>query len=152
MEIKYGLIGKWINAGEIAGFFIIDDNNKKAFISKDKAIQLAENGMLVNWEALTDDNGNKYLVGKDLNLRDIPTMINEEFDSIKIITKVLKNDKLFGYVCIDNNGNKHNFKANKVWEIAKTGKIEGIKTKRSSTNRILESNDMALRKIGTIKI
>ena len=144
---KYGLEFKLMNKGEIAGFFVVDSDGKQLLLSKEKTLKLAESGMLTNWEVVIDEDGEKHLYSPDISLSSIPNSIKEINTTIEIVGKIFKNGEDAGYLCIDSNGNRRSYTHDKVWQLAKMGRVNGIKAEKSNNCRVLLSEDTNLRNI-----
>lgn len=149
---KYGLVGKMFSSGELIGYFLVDELGKKMLISKDKTIRLASNGSIINWSTITDEDGEKHLVGENITLSNVPTMIKDDIEQLELKTRVIKDGETFGFIGIDNLGNKRKYTVNKIWELAKLGKVKGIRAYIHNSDRALLSENQALRNLDSIEM
>lgn len=148
---RYGLIGKTVNNGNIIGYFIIDSSGKQMLISKDKTMQLARNQMITNWEAVLDDDNEYHLYNERLSIKDLPNMVKEDYDNLKPVAKLFKDNKVIGYSCIDNNGIKHNYSISKFWEFIKLGLVENVRAYKYGNRRVIISKDKYFEKLPNIE-
>ena len=149
---QYGLIGKSISNGKINGYFVVDGYNNQKFLSVDTIIQLAEHGVIANWEVVTDDEGNKYLYSQDSTLSDLPNMVKDDLYGLRVINRLIQGKKLVGYQCISMDGIKYNYGIDKVWQLVKLGMIEGLEAKRVGNRRVLESADKQIKSLKSISL
>lgn len=149
--VIYSLVGKGILKGKINSYFITDKSGKLSMISVDKAIELTEKGLILNWSVITDENGEKHLFSKEYNINELQTMVKEQ-EKVRIINKLVSDNKVIGYSCIDANGIKHNYTKDKVWQLAKQGIIEKVRANKYNGQRVLISEGSFLRKLESIEI
>lgn len=152
MATRYGLVGKLLNKGEIAGYFIVDSSGKQMLITKEKFFKLTSQGLVQNWEVINDSDGEKHLYSRDLSLTEIPTMIKDESYAIEIKTRIIKDEAEIGFLCIDNSGDKRNLTTNKLWDLARLGRIKNVTAYKSDDSRVLISKDNFLRGIQEITL
>lgn len=138
---SFGLIGKVFTNGDIVGFFIVDENDRQSLISKEKTLQLAESGYIANWTVVKDADGERHLYSDDVDISNIPTMTKDSIEKVTVTKRVMKDGQTFGYVCIDETGASKNCTVNKLWELAKAGKVDGVTAYQKDGSRVLYSKD-----------
>lgn len=149
---SFGLVGKLFSKGDITGFFIIDETGHQMLISKDKTIQLVETGSVANWRVVTDEDGEKHLIGDEITLSDLPTMVKDNINQLTLITRITKEGKTVGFSCVDTDGTKRNYTVEKLWELAKAGKVKGVQFYKSNDSRVLLSDHQELRNLQTVNM
>lgn len=149
---KFGLVGKSVVKGDITGFFVVDESGKQMLLSKNKIIQLAENGVITNWEVVTDEDNEKHLFSSNISIADLPNMIKEDLVKITPTAKIIKENKFIGYRCKDDKGINHNYKMDKVWQLATLGLIDKTRAFKHDNTRILISDEGYLDKLPVIEI
>ena len=134
---QYRLVAKIMNKGEIAGYSVIRPNGEKVLMAKEATYAIAERGTLQGVEVVTDIDGEKHLYLVDRNLADLPNELKDPLRIPKIEAKIHKDGVLIGLACIDENGDKHNYSLDRIWEMTKQGLIEGFAGLRGDSSRVI---------------
>ena len=148
----YGLTAKVMQGGDIVGYVVVSESGKETTMPKDKVCQMAKLGIISGWEVVQDEDGEMHLYSDTYNIINLPNHIKNVNGSIEIIGKLTKNGKHAGYVCLDETGARKGYTVDKVWAMAKQGRVKGVSAKKVTNNRILISSDQIFSKLQTVNI
>lgn len=144
---RYGITGKLMNKGDLMGFFVIDSSGKSFLFSMDKILQLAKDNNITNWEAVYDEDGDGHIYSHDLSISNIENSIKDTETEIDIVGKIKKEGNLVGYICVDSDGNKHNYSCEKVWNLTKLGRVSKTRAMQSKGRRVILTDGNKLRSL-----
>ena len=148
----YGLTAKVMQGGDVVGYVIVSENGKETTMSKEKVYQMAKLGIISGWELVQDESGEMHLYSDTFSLSNLPNHIKNIQGNIEIIGKLIKNGKHAGYVCLDDTGARKGYTLDKVWALAKQGRIKGVTPKRVNGNRVLISDNHIFNGLQSINI
>jgi hypothetical protein len=142
---RYGITGISFSKGEIQGFFIVDTFGEQKLISKKKVMELAENGEITNWSVVVDEDGEKHLYSENNSIENLPEYLKDQIDNLEIINKFSTPDGKEGYLCKDNDGNKHYYGSVKLWNLVKAGKVKNARAVKYNGARAIVTDNGILR-------
>lgn len=141
-EAKYKIIAKVISGIEITDFIITDGTETKAF-KLDVVTKLARSGKIENARARLNTVTEQYTLILDDKLEDIPLV--ESKKTLKLIGRIIKDDKCIGYKAVDDIGKSYKLSIEKVWSLSNKGLtdgyIEGVQAKIINNKKVLLSTD-----------
>lgn len=129
------LIGEpLIISGEIQGYRVVDESGVFRNIKLDDIDKLAKKH-LINAETIKDESGRIHVLvqGEAATYQD-PRVYSVE-------QRVVQNGKTRAYRCKDQNGTSRSFTPEKLWELARSGKVQGIEAIVINDKRTLVGKD-----------
>lgn len=129
--------------GEIVGYELIDESGQIKRAKLTDIFQLIERDML-DGEVVTDDQGNKHIIFKDIPL--------QKKDDIVLIVecRFIKNGQIDSYRCTDNSQRKLKIKPDRLWEYASSGNVTNIEAKMINNKRVLVGKGVSMKTLPTI--
>ena len=142
--MKYIIKRAIINNCEIAGYEICDTSGKSTNVRVADLAQLINKG-LADGDVVVDDNGNKHILFKEINDIEDKTIYTVEY-------RMIKNNKLTGYICRTDTNEQRKINPSKFWELAAKGNINGVKAVVINNTPTLIGDTIKLSELAVLKV
>lgn len=147
-DIKYKLLGRYMQGAQIIGFKVADTNNSVKMFKYSDVEELIQRGLVEDCAIIVDEN-NKYIKCNGFRLSELPLVQSKSESDLKlsIVARVFKDGKLIGYIAADGTGTEYRLSKDKVWQKARDGAFTNIAASYSNGSKILRGVGIELRNL-----
>ena len=141
--MKYKIVKPIIDSTDIIGYEVIDDTGNIKRFKLEDLYKLIEAG-IVECTILNDSENDKHILYDKVDVSDSITYHVE--------SRIVRDNKLAGYICTKSDGASCKLSPNKVWELAAEGLVDNVSAIVVNNQITLVGKGISILDLSTLKI
>lgn len=169
MEIKYSLVGRYMEGSTIIGYQL-QSENESLKVKRDTLETMVEQGIVNNCKVIKD-NGKTYIKGVGIKISELPALnmlangkvVNQSNSDItgdqdgtkvgmELVGRMLDGDTVIGYVVKDSTGSEYKLPCEKVWQLTRAGSISNAQAQISGKFKLLLGVGIEIHKLPSVQV